>query len=154
VSPPPDRLYPLGTTAVSFTAMDSWANTANCETSVAVVDTRPPEIRSVVATPSVLWPPNHEMRTVHIEVGAVDACGSGATCRVAGIASSEAADATGDGSTGVDTLIVGDGSIMLRAEREGSGPGRTYTVSVECQDGSGNASHSSVNVTAPHDNAT
>jgi hypothetical protein len=93
------------------------------------------------------------MRDVRIDVVAEDACGSGATCKPFAIASSEPADARGDGSTDVDTAIVSGTNVSLRAERLGSGPGRTYVVQVECRDGAGNVSQSSVTVLAPHDSA-
>ncbi len=154
VSPAPEsKLYPLGTTPVTFVAVDGSSNQASCDTAVEVVDTQAPRILSVAATPSLLWPPDHEMRDVRIDVVAEDACGSGATCRPTAIISSEPPDATGDGSTAVDTVIVSDTNVGLRAERLGSGPGRTYLVQVECRDGAGNVSLSSATVLAPHDSS-
>lgn len=51
VHPPDNQVFPLGTTAVSFTVEDTSSNSARCDTAVTVVDTRPPVIGST--TPSV-----------------------------------------------------------------------------------------------------
>ena len=51
-----------------------------------------------------------------------------------------------------DWEITGDVSARLRAERRGNGSGRTYTIDVQCVDGSGNASATApATVFVPHD---
>ena len=40
--------------------------------------------------------------------------------------------------------------LKLRAERDGDGPGRVYTIAVESRDYSGNSSVAMVTVTVPH----
>ena len=60
---------------------------------------------------------------------------------------SEAIDGPGDGSSEPDYVITGALTLELRAERSGILVGRTYTVSVECGDGSGNTTTRSVDVT-------
>jgi len=49
-----------------------------------------------------------------------------------------------------DWEITGAHTLNLRAERLGKGPGRIYTIIVECKDSSGNVSIGSVDVTVPH----
>jgi hypothetical protein len=49
-----------------------------------------------------------------------------------------------------DWEITGPLSLNLRADRLGSGRGRIYTIFVECQDGSGNVSATSVDVVVPN----
>lgn len=45
----------------------------------------------------------------------------------------------GDGNTLKDIMIASDGrSVNLRAEREGAGNGRVYTITVAVTDASGN----------------
>ena len=46
------------------------------------------------------------------------------------------------GDKSPDWEITGDLTVNLRAEREKKGPGRTYTITVECADTSGNTSAS------------
>ena len=45
----------------------------------------------------------------------------------------------------------GDVDLSLRAERQGTSLGRTYTVTITATDPSGNASAASCDVVAPHD---
>jgi hypothetical protein len=101
-----------------------------------------PPASSITASPSVLWPANHQMVPVNIEVVAANAC-SASTCRVISVESSEPV-------AGVAWVV--DGSrVMLRAERSGKSDGRVYTIHLECTDRAGNASSSAVTVTVPHD---
>jgi hypothetical protein len=43
-------------------------------------------------------------------------------------------------------------SVDLRAERAGTGPGRVYTITVQCVDDSGNTATAVAQVTVAHDN--
>jgi hypothetical protein len=72
-------------------------------------------------------------------------------------ASSEPGDAPGpgDGATlidvsGIDRLTP-DSDVLLRAERDGSGTGRTYSLVYQALDGSGNAVVGTASVQVPHD---
>jgi hypothetical protein len=50
------------------------------------------------------------------------------------------------------TLVPCFGDVLeLRAERLGSGSGRTYTIAVTCTDANGSAGTRSATVTVPHD---
>jgi hypothetical protein len=144
-------VFPLGTTTVTFTATDGSGNTAKATTKVTVVDTTPPTINSVVATPDVLWPVNHKMIPVTVTVDVSDICDATPTCRIVAVTSNEPVDATGDGKTSPDWEIVGDLALKLRAERAGAGNGRVYTITVRCTDDSGNSSTKNVQVSVPHD---
>jgi len=57
----------------------------------------------------------------------------------------------GDGDTSPDWVVTGDLTVNLRSERSGQGDGRTYTISVSCQDNAGNISTGDVYVEVPHD---
>lgn len=76
-----------------------------------------------------------------------DICDAGASCHITTVTSNEAIDGPGDGSSEPDYVITGALTLELRAERSGILVGRTYTVSVECGDGSGNTTTRSVDVT-------
>jgi hypothetical protein len=149
--------FTLGTTTVVFTARDEEGHTSTCSTQVTVRDTQPPTL-SVLAEPSVLWPPNHEMVPVEARFVAQDACDS-STVRVELIAvtSNETDDASGtqDGATTGDiqqaAIGTADASLLLRAERQGQGPGRVYELRYRAIDGSGNTTTASGIVTVPHD---
>jgi hypothetical protein len=149
--------YPLGTTTVVFTARDDEGHTSTCSTQVTVRDTQPPTL-SVLTDPSVLWPPNHEMVPVEARFVAQDACDSSAVrVELIAVTSNETDDASGtqDGATTGDiqqaAIGTADASLLLRAERQGQGPGRVYELRYRAIDGSGNTTIASGVVTVPHD---
>jgi N-acetylneuraminic acid mutarotase len=148
--------YPLGTTVVTFTATDGSGNQATCRTTVTVSDSIPPAV-TAVASPNVLWPPDHEMVPVSVTVVTTDACDPAPSVLLSSVTSSEPDDAPGEGSGHVSGDIQGasigtaDFQVLLRAERDGGGPGRTYTITYQASDHSGNSSVASARVTVPHD---
>lgn len=142
-------LFALGTTTVTCTARDAAGNIASGSFNVTVRDTTAPTIVSLSATPNVLRPPNHKMVAVAITVVATDAVDAAPSARITRVVSDEAEDGLGDGDTGPDWAITGPLSLLLRAERGGTGDGRTYTIFVEATDRSGNSSSGSVTVTVP-----
>lgn len=132
----------LGEHTVSVAVSDGTAVTASCETTVTVEDTTDPEITEVTASPKLLWPPNHKLRTVTVNVEAEDACGE-VTTKILSVSSNEE---TG-GAT--DWVIVDEDTVKLRSEREGKGSGRVYTITVEATDEAGNTSTETTEVTVP-----
>jgi hypothetical protein len=112
-------------------------------------DTTPPVIRSVTATPNVLWSPNHRMTPVSISANVTDNC-SAATWSVTAIASDEPVNGTGDGDTEPDWSITGGHGVNLRAERAGSGDGRIYTITITARDVAGNRATATTTVSVPH----
>lgn len=145
----PPGPYPLGATSVTLTVTDSHGATSEATATVTVVDTTPPDSTDPVAAPSSLWPPNHKMVDVTVTYDASDHCGT--SCSVVSVTSNEPVDGTGDGDTAPDWEIVDAQHVRLRAERSGTGAGRVYTITVECVDGSGNATAKSTTVVVPHD---
>ncbi len=125
---------------------------SSCQAMVTVVDTTPPTISSVTASPNILWPPNHKMVPVRVSVTVTDACDANIAnkCKIVSVTSNEPVNALGDGNTEPDYQITGNLTLNLRAERSGTGNGRIYTVSVACTDASGNSSTRAVKVTVPH----
>lgn len=115
-------------------------------------DTTPPTISNLAADPNVLWPPNHKMRTVSLNVEVVDDFDPAPVCAIAGVTSNEPIDGPGDGSTAPDWAVADPSAftLELRAERSGTGSNRVYSVSVECMDAAGNTGTATVDVTVPH----
>lgn len=142
--------FAVGTNEVRVDVTEDGVNFVTCSSIVIVRDTIPPVIQSIVATPNLLWPPNHKMRLVNVVVRATDACGP-VRWRILDIRSNEEVDGLGDGHTSPDWLIARPHTAMLRAERSGSGSGRIYTISVEAGDLAGNTTHGRVQVRVPHD---
>ena len=147
--PPAGSLFPVGTNAVTWTAVDSASGqiTNTCIFQVAVHDCEPPVIHSISASPALLWPPNHKMQPVTLSVGATDNCHL-ARSKIVSVTSNEGFD-NSHRNRPVDWEITGDLRVNLRAERSGNGAGRVYTVTVECADDSANTSTVVTRVTVP-----
>jgi hypothetical protein len=142
--------FGLGSNDVAVSVTDG-VTVVTCSTVIEVVDTTPPMIVGITATPNRLWPPNHRLVPVTVNVQASDACGPVA-CRITGVTSDQPVNGQGDGNTSPDWTITGDLTVQVRAERSGRiKRGRTYTVSIDCSDLSGNTSAGTVTVFVPHD---
>ena len=132
----------------TWTAIDSCGNSAGCNQTINVVDTTPPVISLVSASPDVLWPPNHKMTPVVVAVDASDKCGPKPVCKIILVESNEPDNAVGD--TAPDWEITGALTVNLRAERSGNGNSRFYRVTVDCMDDCGNSATTNAMVTVPH----
>jgi hypothetical protein len=142
---------PLGTNIIDVTVTDSAGLSSSCGTVVTVVDTIPPVITNAWASPDVLWPPNHQFITVTVHAGVTDNCGP-TTWQIINVQSSEPVNGQGSGNTSPDWKILGPHTVALRAERDGTGSGRTYTITIQAEDEAGNLSAPvNVIVTVPHD---
>ena len=79
--------------------------------------------------------------------GATDADGDTVTYVVTGVRQDEPLNGA------PDAQLVSGGSVKLRAQREGGGDGRFYTISYTASDGNGGACAGTVTVTVAHDQA-
>jgi Chondroitinase B/HYR domain len=147
-TPSSGSFFPVGTTLVMATATDFAGNVATASFKVTVVDTTAPVIPGVVASPNVLWPPNHQMVPVTLTADPQDAVGVAST-RIVSVSSSDPVNAGGDGNTASDWEVTGDLTVNLRAERAGPGTGRTYTITIESRDAAGNTATATVTVVVP-----
>jgi microsomal dipeptidase-like Zn-dependent dipeptidase len=158
LSRPGAQSFGLGVSELTYAATDSQGLVSTCNSNVVVQDTTPPAISAVTPSPQVLWPPDHELVSVTATVSTADTCDSAVpVCRITNIASSEPLDGQGDGSTDVDwQWDAGQRGtsfdLLLRAEREGSGTGRVYTIDVACEDEAGNVTTAQSTVLAPKNN--
>jgi hypothetical protein len=150
---------PLGTHTLLLKVFDALGETGEVSVPVTVADTQPPALQAIAGT-AVLFPPNHEMPPVRMQISITDACDPAPVVAFAGATSSEPDDApgNGDGSTtgdiGAPSPVPGstaDIVIPLRAERAGTGSGRVYEVRFQAGDASGNGSPASATVVVPHD---
>jgi hypothetical protein len=156
--PPSGSKFNLGTTPFTCQVSDSSTNPNSCNSTVTIVDTTPPVINSVVATPNSLWPPNHKYVPISVAVTATDICDAAPTCKIVSVTSNEPINGPGSGNTSPDWILSNPGpktspaklGVQLRAERAGGGSGRIYTIGVECKDGSGNTTPASTIVTVAH----
>jgi probable HAF family extracellular repeat protein len=99
-------------------------------------DTTPPEIHSVTANPSSIFPPNGLMTAVSLTVDATDNSGDAPVCAITSIT----------GGAGDSTFTAGTLSGSVRATG-----GVTYTFNVRCADAANNSATASVDVTVTPD---
>ena len=112
-------------------------------------DTLPPAFKSLTASATTLWPPNHLMVPITVSAELVDLLDSAPTARIVGVTSNEPVDGADDGNTSPDWEITGPLSLNLRAERSGTGTGRIYTIQVEGKDAAGNTTLQAISVGVP-----
>jgi len=98
-----------------------------------------PVITGAFASPDVLWPPSHTFADVTINYTETSNCPS--TCTLS-VTSNE---------PGPDEWIIVDAHhVQLRAERNGNGSGRVYTITITCTNAGGTTTQA-VTVLVPHD---
>jgi hypothetical protein len=149
--------FPVGANEAVCTAVDGAGNTANGSFEVTVEDVEPPVI-NVFPAPVILWPPNHQYVTfaaADLVESVTDNCADAAPVDlvITAAVSSEPDNeiGVGDGNTIEDVVVApGGGSVQLRAERQGTGSGRTYSVYLEATDEWGNTAVGTVEVVVPH----
>ena len=112
-------------------------------------DTQPPAFKTLAASVTTLWPPNHRMVSISLDAALVDLLDPSPTARIIGVSSNEPVDGADDGSTTPDWEVTGRLTVNLRAERSGTGTGRIYTLQVEGRDAAGNTTVQAVSVTVP-----
>jgi hypothetical protein len=132
--------------------IDTFAQTDEDDTHVAVVDTTPPQL-SLSVSPAQLSPPNHKLVLVTARLAASDTCDANPAIRLVSITSDEPDNGLGDGDQPQDiqgaAFGTDDRQFLLRNERSGTGRGRTYTITYSATDASGNATLSQATVTVP-----
>jgi hypothetical protein len=134
---------PLGTHEFTLRVEDAEGGTDTDSVVIIIQDKTPPAIDRLIASPNTLWPPNHKMVPVTVSTSANDICSDEVTCWISNVTSNE--QIVGDWKQ------TGDLTLNLRAEREGRGSGRIYTITVECSDSTGNSKTGTTRVTVPHD---
>jgi hypothetical protein len=146
-TPASGSLFAVGTTTVTSTAKDAVLNSASCSFPVTVVDQEAPVVSNMTATPPVLWPANHTMVDVTVGFDLSDNCGG--VCALT-VSSNEPTNGAGDGNSSPDWTVIDAHHVQLRAERSGTGSGRTYTLKLTCTDAAGNATVKTATVLVPH----
>ena len=146
--PAPGKPFPIGRTRITCTASDLAGNKSSCSFDVIVVDREAPRIQSISATPALLLPPNHQMVPVVVRVSAFDNC-SAVTSRIIGVTSSDPTSGTSSADKSPDWRITGPLTLQLRAEISQPNRSRTYTITIESRDASGNVATRNVNVVVP-----
>ena len=134
------------TTGVTFTCSATSIGGTTTESVTIKRDTTAPAIASATASPATLWAPNNKLVAVTVSTNATDAGAGVASCIIDSVDSNE-----GGSAHEPDVQLTGDLTLNLRAEREGKGSGRVYTIQVSCRDAAGNTSSRTTTVSVPHD---
>lgn len=117
----------------------------------AFVDEVMPPVVRIDPSPDHLWPPNHKMVPVVLTAQTDPPTPQGPPeCRLRSISSDE--DPSGPGNKHApDWTITGVMTAELRAERDGNGDGRDYTLLCDCTYASGRDTVVAVVVPVAHD---
>jgi hypothetical protein len=145
-----DCNLPLGEHIISLEVVDRAGDFDIDDVNIIVQDTTPPDFNLSV-TPTILWPPNHEMVEITTSWTVSDECDPDPNVSLVSVVASEGDDTIGDGHTTDDIQIGDDGTIYLRAERSGPGIGRIYTITYQAVDDCGNVTVRSAAVGIPHE---
>lgn len=100
----------------------------------------PPVISGVSVDQPTLWPPNKKMHTVTVSYGVADNC-DGPVCSLS---------VTSNEGSSSDWQVIDAHTVSLRADRNGNGSGRTYSIPITCRDGGGAVSMQTATVVVPH----
>jgi predicted extracellular nuclease len=109
----------------------------------------PTAISGASASPSVLWPPNRRMVQVTVDYELQNACGDDPVLSWLGVASNEPPHGPGNNLVSPDWVVLGPHRVLLRADRDGGGSGRVYTITITARDAKGNTTTQNVTVTVP-----
>lgn len=110
-------------------------------------DTTAPLV-AVAAANGLLWPPNHQLMNVGLDVDVEDDRDEAPDIAVF-VYSNEPDNGAGDGDTDGDVVVGADGSVSVRAERSGQGAGRVYLIVVAAKDEAGNIGYDCTTVVVP-----
>lgn len=143
----PTITLPMGTTTITLT-VDDGEFLSTDSVKISINDTTA-AILNVSVTPDVLWPPNHKYVKVTPTISVNDVCVPKTKVELVSVTSNEPDNDLGDGDTANDIVINPDGTILLRAERAGSGSGRVYSINYVATDIGGNKTFGTAEVVVP-----
>lgn len=110
-------------------------------------DSIPPTL-SISPSVATIWPPNKAMVSVGINLTTSDNSGGIPAVKLVSITCD---DSCNSADIAEATFGTDDRAFKPRADRTGVGKGRTYTITYEATDGSGNKATATTTVVVPHD---
>ena len=147
---PPQVIYiPIA----HYFGMDSFtfkANDGHSDSNIATISItikHPPDCTHASASPNLLWPPNHKMRSIQI-TGVTDPAGGTINIQVTSIKQDEPVNGLGDGDTSPDGIAQ---PLQVRSERSGTANERVYHIGFIASDEAGSTCTRTVTVCVPHD---
>ncbi len=148
--PGPSVMLPLGVTPITLIVDDGELGSSPDTVNVEVRDTTPPTVIAL-ADRGVLWPPDGRLAGVSFDVAARDLCDPSPAIMLVSVTSSEPVGGKSWPQYAGAQFGTDDRALSLRADRSGSGPGRTYLITYRATDRSGNFSDAGATVFVPHD---
>jgi hypothetical protein len=141
---------PSGATLVFVvTVGDGYGGSDGDEVTITVQDgNAAPACELARASKTELWPPNHKLVPISI-LGVTDPENGATQITILGVTQDEPLNGLGDGDTTPDAVIQGS-TVLIRAERSGTGNGRVYCITFRAEDGAGGTCTGSVHVCVPH----
>jgi len=146
----PAVVLPLGVTTVTLVVDDGELSSAPDTVVIEVRDTTPPFVVALAA-PGLLWPPDGRLVKVSFDVAARDLCDPYPAITLVAVTSSEPGAGRPWPQSADAVIGTDDRGVSLRADRLGTGSGRTYLVTYRATDRSGNSSEAGATVVVPHD---
>jgi hypothetical protein len=128
--------------AYSCSCLPGWSG-PSCDVPVVSLD-----CSDAVASPGLLWPPNHQMVPISV-LDVIDPNGGTVTVTVTSVYQDEHVNGNGDGDTSPDATGVGTTHASVRSERAGNGDGRVYHISFSATSSSGGSCTGQVTVGVP-----
>jgi hypothetical protein len=113
-------------------------------------DSTAPTVTASVSAHS-LWPPNHNLVSVGLAASATDSCTANPAIGVAVYSNEDDQEETGEGNFSPDAKSIAPGTLRLRSERKGNGPGRVYLIVTSATDDKSNVGRACTAVVVPHD---
>jgi hypothetical protein len=111
-------------------------------------DATAPELHLEVSS-AMLWPPNHKLEQILVDIGVSDDLDPSPVVKLESVTCDDGCNPAEDvvgAEVGTD-----DREFELRAERSGSGSGRSYSITYSATDASGNRRLAGATVVVPHD---
>lgn len=128
-----------GDLAFQLRVSDGYGGLATDQVVVHVLNANdPPLVSAAAPTVGTLWPPTHGL--VSVGITGVSDPDNNATIVITAVTQDEPTNGLGDGDTAIDAIINPDGTVLLRAERSGTGNGRVYHVHFTASDLEGSVS--------------
>jgi hypothetical protein len=113
----------------------------------------PPSCAGVKLSDKELWPPNHKFQTITASGAADGDIGDSVTTAITAVTQDEPVNSVADGNTSPDAILTSpvSSSAQVRPERQGTGDGRVYRLTVVATDSFGATCSAVRTVGVPHD---
>lgn len=153
---PGNFLEYIGVAGWGDNAFVAWTDTRNAPSPLTdyyfdrVPDNPTPPVISVTLDPAVLWPPNHKFTKINVVVTVSDDDDPAASFILESVTHDEIGGGSDDDIKGA-AFGTADVAFDLRAERNGKGRARVYSVVYRAEDDRGNVARDTAFVVVPHD---